>query len=218
MIAAPMLTSSSTSLPFTMKTVGKFPLAVDRDGAGIQIPGGRERARAHVLHGVGGDGSDRRNAGLEGEQIRKAPAVQGHGRHLRAGDDLAHLRAGCFNVELVFDDGNDIGPRAHFENRIDRQCAVRVDDDPGTPIGPESRACDFKIVVADRKAGERIETLVVGSDGLPDSRVGVRCRNGRLGNHARRWDPSPCRRCFPPRQPTRKGQAMEAGPTHPRTK
>ena len=37
------------------KAVGKFPLAVDRDGAGIQIAGGRKCADAHILSRVGCD-------------------------------------------------------------------------------------------------------------------------------------------------------------------
>ena len=45
------------------ETVGEFPLAVDRDRAGIQISGGRQHARAHVLHGIGRDGSNRSDPG-----------------------------------------------------------------------------------------------------------------------------------------------------------
>ena len=40
-----MLTSSSTYASVNEKTVGKFPLAIDRDGARVQIPQG-ERALA----------------------------------------------------------------------------------------------------------------------------------------------------------------------------
>ena len=47
------------------EAIGEFPLAVDRDGAGIQIAGGRKRAGAHVLHRVGGDGSDGSDARVE---------------------------------------------------------------------------------------------------------------------------------------------------------
>ena len=49
------------------KAVGKFPLAVDRDGAGIQIAGGRKCARAHILKRIGCERSDRNDAGLKSE-------------------------------------------------------------------------------------------------------------------------------------------------------
>ena len=73
--------------------VGEFALAVDRNGAGIQIAGRRERAGAHVLHGVGGNRSGRSDAGLHRQKIGIAAIVQGHGRHLVAVDDFAHLAA-----------------------------------------------------------------------------------------------------------------------------
>ena len=94
------------------KAVGKFPLAVNRDGAGIQISGGRERGRAHVLHHVGRDGSGWRNPWLKRKQIRKAPSVEGYRGHPRTGDDLAYLRTRRFNQELAFGDGNDLGSLA----------------------------------------------------------------------------------------------------------
>jgi hypothetical protein len=48
------------------KAVGEFALAVNRDRARIQISGGRERGRAHILHRAGRDRRGRRNPWLKG--------------------------------------------------------------------------------------------------------------------------------------------------------
>ena len=97
-IAAPMFTSSSTSLPLTMKAVGKLALAIDGNRPRIQISGGRKRAGADVLHGVRGDRSDRSNSRLKRQQIGVAAAVERNGGHLRAGDDFTDLRARGFDL------------------------------------------------------------------------------------------------------------------------
>ena len=86
------------------ETVGKFALTVDGNRAGIQIAGGRKHARAHILHGIARDRGDGDNAGLKGQQIGKAAAVQGHGGHLSAGNHFAILCARCVDLDLAIDD------------------------------------------------------------------------------------------------------------------
>ncbi len=44
---------------------GKFALAVDGDGAGVEVAGGRKRRSADVLHGVRGDRGEWGDAGLK---------------------------------------------------------------------------------------------------------------------------------------------------------
>ena len=75
------------------EAVCKFALPVDRNRAGIQIAGGREHARAHVLHGVARDRGNGNNSGLKGQQIGKAAAVQRHGCHLSTRNHFAILCA-----------------------------------------------------------------------------------------------------------------------------
>ncbi len=87
------------------KAVGEFPLAVDRDGAGIQIAGGRKCADAHILAVFGCQRGDGNDAGLKGKQVREAAAIERHGRHLLAGDDLAHLGVDGFDVRGRFGNG-----------------------------------------------------------------------------------------------------------------
>ena len=41
-------------------------------------------------------------------------------------------------MELIFDDRDGIGPGAHFEDRVDIQCAVGIEDDSGALIGAEA--------------------------------------------------------------------------------
>ena len=94
--------------PIHQEAVGKFALAVDGDGARIQIAGGRKHARPHILHGVGGDGGDGSDAGLEGEQVGETSSIERHACHLFAGDDLPDLGAGGLNVQLVFGDRDHV--------------------------------------------------------------------------------------------------------------
>ncbi len=97
--------------------VGELALPVDRDGAGIESAGGIEDGGAHVLHGGGGDGGRGSNASLQREQIGVAAAVERHRGHLPAGDDLAHLRAGGFDVRGVVADAHGLGRRCRARGR-----------------------------------------------------------------------------------------------------
>ncbi len=94
------------------KAIGEFALAVDRDGAGVQIAGRRKCARAHVLDRIGSDGRDRNDAGLKREQVRKAAAIERHGCHLFGRDDFAHLRISGVDMGGQFGDGDRFSPLA----------------------------------------------------------------------------------------------------------
>ncbi len=139
------------------ETVGEFPLAVDRDGAGIQIAGGREHGRAHVLHGVGGNRSDRSDSGLESQQIRVASAIERHSRHLRAGDNFAHLGIRCLGVDGAFVDGYRFRFFADFQGGVHDQGAIRVDDDAAATIGLESGLLDEDLVASYGEVEKRVE-------------------------------------------------------------
>ncbi len=136
------------------KAVGKFPLAVDRDGAGIQIAGGRKCADAHILSRVGRQRRDRDHAGLKGEQVRVAAAVERHGRHLFAGDDLAHLGIGGFDVRGRFGNGDRLGPLSDGERRVHHHLAVDIDHDTGAAERLEPGGVHLDVVASNRQTLE----------------------------------------------------------------
>ena len=113
------------------KAVGKFPLAVDRDGAGVQIAGGRKCADAHILGRVGCQRSDGNDAGLKRQQVRVAAAIERHGRHLFARDHFAHLRIGGFDMRGRFGNGYRLGP---FSERRDASTTTLLLTSITTPV------------------------------------------------------------------------------------
>ena len=94
------------------EAIRKFPLSINRNRSRIQIARRRKHARAHILHRLRRNRSHRRNSRLQRQQIRKAPPVQRHRRHLRPVNHFAHLRAGGFHVELIVNHGHHIRPRS----------------------------------------------------------------------------------------------------------
>ena len=86
-------------------------------------------------------------------------------------------------MDLIFDDGDGIRSRADFQSNIDCQRTVGIDYDAGSPIRPEGGAGNFKVVMADLQALQRIETLFVAGYRLVDAGFGVDGRDSGLRNH-----------------------------------
>ena len=163
--------------------IRKLPLAVDRNRSRVQSPGGRKRADADVLLGVGSQRGYRNDAGLEGKQIGIAPPIQGHRGHFRAADDLAHLRIGGFRVYGALAYGDRLRLFANLQHDVHNDRAVGVDGDTGPLVGLEACPLDYKVVATDGEVGKGVESLAVGYNVLLDSRVGVGRLYGCARNH-----------------------------------
>ena len=121
--------------------------------------------------------------GCSASKVRIAPAIQRHGGHLRAGDHLADLRAGGVHVELIINDRDGIGPGAHFEDRVDIQCAVGIEDDSGALIRAEAVGYNVQIVAADLNVEEGEGAVIVGGEDLAHTGFCVGDGDGGFGNH-----------------------------------
>ncbi len=153
------------------ETVGEFALAVDGDGAGSSgRPKGEKGADADILGGCSAvSEGDRGHAGLQRKQVSaEAAAVQRHGCHLLAGDDLASLSVGGFHMSGGFGDGDGSGFIADGEGGVDYYFAVDVDGDGGAEDGFESAGLDGKVVGADGEALEGVKAAGIGGGGLGD--------------------------------------------------
>src|ERR1700733_9024688 len=101
------------------EAIREFALAIDRNCAGVQRAGGRERAGTHVLHSVGSERGGGDHAWLQRKQVRVTAAVQWNSSHFSAGDHFAHLGAGSVDVDLSGVNGDDLAALAKLENRVD---------------------------------------------------------------------------------------------------
>ncbi len=82
------------------EAVGGFALAVDGEVAGVGVAGGVDAAGdAGHDDGAGQEGGDGSDAGLDGEQIGVAAAVEGESGHLAGGDDFAEVSCGGFDLD-----------------------------------------------------------------------------------------------------------------------
>ncbi len=90
------------------EAVGEFSLAVDGNGAGIQVSRGREGAGTDILNGTGGDRRGGSHAGLKRKQIGIAAAIQRNAGHGGTANHLAHLGTGSFDVGRVVADRDRI--------------------------------------------------------------------------------------------------------------
>ena len=94
---------------------------------GLSVPEGIENRRAHVLHGGGGDRCLRSDAGLQREQIGVAAAIERNRGHLPAGDHLAQLGAGGFDMQRVVGHAHGLRDAADFERSIERERRIGVE-------------------------------------------------------------------------------------------
>src|ERR1039458_7007124 len=164
------------------KTVGKFPLAVDRNGARVQTTGGRKCADTHILSRVGCQRRDWSDAGLKGEQVREAAAIERHGSHLFARDDLAHLGIGGFDMRGPFGNGYRLGPFSNGQRHVYYSLAVDIDHDTRAPERLEPGGVYVDVVTSNWQTVECIEALAIGCDGLLHGCDGFRCRDLGAGN------------------------------------
>ena len=122
------------------------------------------------------------NSGLKREQVGVAAAVEGHGTHLVAVDDFAHLAAGSLQMNGGVADCDDVNPWADLQDNIEQKGAVGVKDNPFAAVGSEAGLVDFENIIADGKDGESVGTAAVGDGGLLDARPGVHQNDGGIGD------------------------------------
>ena len=190
------------------EAVGELPLAVDGDGAGVQIAGGRKCADSHILSRAGCERRDGRDAGLKGEQVRVAASIERHRGHLFACDDFTQLRIGCLDMRGRFGDGHGLGSLSDFERRVHHHLAVDIDRHAGTPQRLKPRSFHFDVVAAYCQALKCVEAPAIGGDGLlhGGGRLGrrdPRARNGRptgVCNGSQQGPPSPAHEDEPNRE------------------
>jgi hypothetical protein len=70
---------------------------------------------------------------LQRQQVREAAAIERHGRHLFARDDLAHLGVDGFHMRGRFGNGYRVGSLSDDEGRVHHHLAVDIDHDAGAP-------------------------------------------------------------------------------------
>ena len=98
--------------------------------------------------------SDRNDAGLKGQQVRVAAAIERHGRHLFARDHLAHLGIDGFDMRGRFGNGHRFGPLSDSERRIHHHLAVDIDHDTGAPERLEPGGVYLDVVASNRQTLE----------------------------------------------------------------
>jgi len=146
------------------EAVGGFALAVDGEVAGVCVAGGID-ATGDASHddGAGQESGDRGDAGLDGEEVSVAAAVERDGGHLIAGDYFAEV--GCGGVDLnarLAGDGYDVGAGADFERGVDAEGGVGVYGQVDFSLGVEACRGDVQLVTAYGKIWEGVEALLVG--------------------------------------------------------
>ena len=162
--------------------VGELALAMNRNCARIQIRGGGQSGRADILHRVGSDGTFRSYAGLKGQQVRKAAAVQGHRLYLLTVDDLAHLAAVSLYMNGAIVDGHRVGTVADVKHNIEQKVAICIEHNSSAAIRSEAGQVHLENIAADGNDGEGVCAAAVCGGGLPDARVGIHQSDGCFGN------------------------------------
>ena len=149
------------------EAVGGLALAVDGEVAGVGVAGGVDAAGdAGHDDGAGEEGRDGRYAGLDGEEVGVAAAVQGEGRHLAGRDDLAEVSGCGFDLDdRVTGYGDCVRSLADLEGCVNTNGGVGVHCKVCLSLRAKACGGDGQVVVADWEVGEDVEALLVG-DGL----------------------------------------------------
>ena len=101
-------------------------------------------------------------------------------------------------------DGDDLGERAHFDDRVDAGVAADLEHDAGARIGLEARHADGEHVVADGQQAQGVLALAVGGGGARVLGAGVGGGDGGARDRpagvvldsaedATRWESAPAR-------------------------
>ncbi len=146
------------------EAVGGFALAVDGEVAGVGVAGGVEAA-GYTSHddGAGEESRDGGYAGLDGEKVGVAAAVQGERCHLSGRDDLAEMSGrGLDLYACVTRYRNGVGSLADLEDCINTDSGIGVHYEVGLSLGAEAGGGDGQVVVADGEVGKDVEALLVG--------------------------------------------------------
>ncbi len=165
------------------EVVGKFALAVDGDGAGVEGSGGIEDGGSDVLNGGVGDGCAGGDACLQGQEIGEAASVEGNGGHLAAGDDLAELGTRGLDVEGVVCDAHGLVYATNGEGYVEAEGGIGIQNDGFALVAAEAGGLDFELIAADGQDGQSVRAFGVGASLVGDAGGGFADCDGGVGDY-----------------------------------
>jgi hypothetical protein len=133
------------------KSVRRFALPADGDVPGVQLTGGRHGSGDSCHdHGVRLNRRRWNDSGLNGQEVRVAPAIEGERRHRGGRDHLAELRRHRFDPNLIGSDRDQFALFADLQHHIDLKGGVGIHHEASSSMRLEAVNLNQKLVSADR--------------------------------------------------------------------